>query len=42
MGSLGKQLKTVEDLMIIKKGIPFINVNTKMKEALRTINKKKT
>ena len=41
MGSLGKQLKTVEDLMIIKKGIPFINVNTKMKEALRTINKKK-
>ena len=40
-GSLGKQLKTAEDLMIIKKGIPFINENSNMKKALNIISKKK-
>ena len=39
-GSLGKQLKTVEDLMIRKKGIPFINENSNMKNALNIIAKK--
>tara|TARA_Y100000590_G_scaffold373_1_gene538 strand:- start:1146 stop:2120 length:975 start_codon:yes stop_codon:yes gene_type:complete len=41
MGSLGKQLQTVEDLMIKGKGIPFINENNKMKQALKIINEKK-
>lgn len=40
-GSLGNKLKTVEDLMISKKGIPFINENTKMKNAINFITKKK-
>ena len=40
-GSLGKQLKTAEDLMITKKGIPFINENSDMKNALNIITKKK-
>ena len=40
-GSLGKQLKTTEDLMITKKGIPFINENSNMKNALNIISKKK-
>ena len=40
-GSLGKQLKTTEDLMIVKKGIPFINENSDMKNALNIITKKK-
>ena len=40
-GSLSKQLKTVEDLMIIKKGIPFISENSDMKNALNIITKKK-
>jgi len=40
-GSLGKQLKTAEDLMIRKKGIPFINENSNMKNALNIITKKK-
>tara|TARA_E500000331_G_scaffold337083_1_gene364868 strand:- start:1467 stop:2438 length:972 start_codon:yes stop_codon:yes gene_type:complete len=39
-GSLGKQLKTAEDLMITKKGIPFINENSDMKNALNIITKK--
>ena len=39
-GSLGNQLKTVEDLMIRKKGIPFINENSNMKNALNIIAKK--
>ena len=39
-GSLGKQLKTVEDLMIRKKGIPFINENSNMKNALNIVAKK--
>ncbi len=40
-GSLGAQLKTVEDLMIVGKGIPFINENLDMKKALTFITKKK-
>ena len=40
-GSLGSQLKTVEDLMISKKGIPFINENKVMKNAIKLITKKK-
>ena len=33
-GSLGAKLKTVEDLMISGKKIPFINENTNMKKLL--------
>ncbi len=41
-GSLGSKLKTVEDLMITgKKNIPFINENTKIKIALKTMSQKK-
>ena len=40
-GSLGNQLKTAEDLMISKNGIPFINENSSMKKALDIITKKK-
>ena len=40
-GSLGAQLKTAEDLMITKNGIPFINENSDMKNALTIITKKK-
>ncbi len=40
-GNLGLQLKTVEDLMLIKNKIPFINENSSMKEALKTITLKK-
>ena len=40
-GSLGAQLKTVEDLMIAGKGIPFINEKLDMKKALTFITKKK-
>ena len=39
-GSLGAQLKTAEDLMITKKGIPFINENSDMKNALNVMTKK--
>ena len=41
-GSIGNQLKTTEDLMISKNGIPFINENSTMKKALGIITKKKT
>jgi arabinose-5-phosphate isomerase len=41
-GNLGQKLKTVEDLMLIKDKIPFINENATMKLALKTITKKKT
>ena len=41
IGSLGKQLKTVEEIMIKGKAIPFINENNKMKKALKIINEKK-
>ena len=39
-GSLGAQLKTVEDIMVSGNKIPFVNENTKMKEALKILNKK--
>ena len=40
-GSLGTKLKTVEDLMLIRDKIPFINENINMKIALEIITKKK-
>ena len=40
-GSLGTKLKTVEDLMLTKEKIPFINENTQMKLALKVISQKK-
>ena len=40
-GSLGAQLKTVEDIMLKDKSIPFVNENLKMKNALKILNSKK-
>ena len=40
-GSIGAKLKTVEDLMISGKKIPFVNENTNMKKALKLITQKK-
>jgi len=40
-GSLGAQLKTVEDIMLQDNSIPFVNENLKMKEALKILNAKK-
>ena len=40
-GTLGAQLKTVEDLMITGNGIPFINERSDMGDALSLITKKK-
>ena len=40
-GSIGAKLKTVDDLMLKGKKIPFINENVKMIEALKIITKKK-
>ena len=40
-GSLGTKLKTVEDIMLTKDKIPFINENFNMKDALKIITKKK-
>ena len=40
-GSLGAQLKTVEDIMITGKKIPYVNVNLKMSKALKILNEKK-
>ncbi|MDC0250402.1 KpsF/GutQ family sugar-phosphate isomerase [Candidatus Pelagibacter sp.] len=40
-GSLGNKLKTVEDLMITKDKIPFINENLNVEKALEVINLKK-
>ena len=40
-GSLGTKLKTVEDLMLTKEKIPFINENALMKPALKVISEKK-
>ena len=40
-GSIGAKLKTVEDLMLTGKKIPFINENIKMRTALKIITKKK-
>ena len=39
-GSLSIKLKTVEDLMLSGKKIPFVNENVSMKNALMSINKK--
>ena len=40
-GSLGAQLKTVEDIMITGNKIPFVNENLKMKKALKILSSKK-
>ena len=40
-GSLGAQLKTVEDIMIKGKNIPFVNENLKMDKALKILSEKK-
>ena len=40
-GSLGAKLKTVEDLMLTKDKIPFIDENSSMKNALKIITQKK-
>ena len=40
-GSLATKLKTVEDLMLKDKQIPFINENSKMKVALKIMSAKK-
>ena len=39
-GSLGSQLKTVEDIMITGKKIPFVNENLQMSKALKVLNEK--
>ena len=40
-GSLSNQLKTVEDLMIVKSKIPFINENLSLEKGIKIINQKK-
>ena len=40
-GSLGAQLKTVEDIMLKNNAIPFVNENLKMKDALKILSSKK-
>ena len=40
-GNLGAQLRTVEELMIVGKKIPFVDENLKMKKALQIISNKK-
>jgi len=40
-GSLGAQLRTVEDIMIKGKKIPFVNENSKMSNALKILTNKK-
>ncbi len=40
-GSLGSQLKTVEDIMMTGKNIPFVNENIKMSKALKILTEKK-
>ena len=39
-GSLGAKLKTVEDLMLTKNKIPFINEESDMRKALKVISQK--
>ena len=39
-GNLGAQLKTVEDIMIVGKKIPFVNENLKMQDALKILSEK--
>jgi len=40
-GSLGKRLQTVEDLMVTKSKIPFINEQKSLEEGIKIINSKK-
>jgi len=40
-GNLGKKLRTVEDIMLIKDKIPFINENAFLKKVIKIINLKK-
>tara|TARA_Y100000768_G_scaffold275419_1_gene211033 strand:+ start:2272 stop:3240 length:969 start_codon:yes stop_codon:yes gene_type:complete len=40
-GSLGAQLKTVEDIMITGKKIPFVNENMQMSKAIKILSHKK-
>ena len=40
-GTLSKKLKTVEDLMITQKKIPFINENSSLEKIIKIINLKK-
>jgi len=40
-GNLGRQLKTVEDLMVTKNQIPFIHQNKNLKDAIKVITNKK-
>ncbi len=40
-GSLGAQLKTVEDIMMTGENIPFVNENLKMSKALNILTNKK-
>ncbi len=40
-GNLGKELKTVEDLMVTKNKIPFINENKNLENAIKIITLKK-
>ena len=40
-GNLGAQLKTVEDIMLIEKKIPFVNEDLIMKKALKVLSYKK-
>ena len=40
-GSLGAQLKTVEDIMLIKEKIPFVRQDLRMREAKKVLSKKK-
>ena len=40
-GSLGAQLKTVEDIMVSGNKIPFVNENMLMNKALKILNQKK-
>ena len=40
-GSLGAQLKTVEDIMLKDNAIPFVNENFKMRDALKILSSKK-
>ncbi len=40
-GNLGKRLRTVEDIMLTKKRIPFINEKATLGQAIKLINSKK-
>ena len=40
-GSLSNQLKTVEDLMLVKNKVPFVNENLTLDKGIKIINNKK-